>query len=83
MLLYLSSQFLIKIRITIILIHFQKNIHMNNINMIYYDRIDVLEGIDINKTNESKECNIYHYCFFFQIKDLDFKRMFKIMIMIY
>ena len=32
--------------------------------MIYYDRIDVLEGIDINKTNESKECNIYHYCFF-------------------
>ena len=37
---------------------------MNNVNMIYYDRIDVLEGIDINKTNESKECNIYHYCFF-------------------
>ena len=64
MLLYLLSQFLIKIRITITLIHFQKNIHMNNINMIYYDRIDVLEGIDINKTNESKECNIYHYCFF-------------------
>ena len=21
--------------------------------MIYYDRIDVLEGIDVNKTNES------------------------------
>ena len=83
MLLYLSSQFLIKIRITIFLMHFQKSIHINNIDMIHYERIDVLEGIDINKTNESKECNIYHYCFFFQIKDLDFKRMFKIMIMIY
>ena len=83
MLLYLLSQFLIKIRITIILIHFQKNIDINNINIIFYDRIDVSEGIHINKTNESKECNIYHYCFFFQIKDLDFKHMFKIMIMIY
>ena len=65
MLLYLLSQFLIKIRITIILIHFQKNIDINNINIIYYDRIDVLEGTHINKTNESKECNIYHYCFLF------------------
>ena len=26
--------------------------------MLYYDRIDV------NKTNESKECNIYHYWYF-------------------
>ena len=64
MLLYLSSQFLIKIRITIFLMHFQKSIHINNIDMIHYDRIDVLEGTHINKTNESKECNIYHYCFF-------------------
>ena len=28
--------------------------------MSYYDRIDVSEGIDINKTSESKECNICH-----------------------
>ena len=28
--------------------------------MIYYDRIDVPEGIDVNKTSESKECNIFH-----------------------
>ena len=29
--------------------------------MIYYDRVDVSEGIDVNKTNESKECDICHY----------------------
>ena len=29
--------------------------------MLYYDRIDVSEGIDINKRSASKECNIYHY----------------------
>ena len=29
--------------------------------MLYYDRIEVSVGIDINKTNASKECDIYHY----------------------
>ena len=29
--------------------------------MLYYNRIDVSQGIDINKTNPSKECDIYHY----------------------
>ena len=29
--------------------------------MLYFDRIDVPEGIDVNKTNESKECDIYWY----------------------
>ena len=29
--------------------------------MLEYDRIDVSEGIDINKTNASKECDICHY----------------------
>ena len=33
--------------------------------MLYYDRIDVSEAIDINKTNVSKECIIFHYWFFF------------------
>ena len=28
--------------------------------MIYYDRIDISEGIDVNKTSESKECDICH-----------------------
>ena len=29
--------------------------------MLYYDRIDVAEGIDVNKKNASKECDIYYY----------------------
>ena len=34
------------------------------INMLEYDRIDISEGIDINKTNKSKECMLCHYwCF--------------------
>ena len=32
--------------------------------MIYYDRIDISEGIDINQTITSKECNICHYWYF-------------------
>ena len=32
--------------------------------MLYYDRIDVSEGIHINKTSASKEFDIYHYCYF-------------------
>ena len=29
--------------------------------MLGYDRIGVVEGIDVNKTNTSKECDICHY----------------------
>ena len=32
--------------------------------MIYYDRIDVSEGIDVNKTSASKEYDICHYLYF-------------------
>ena len=32
--------------------------------MLYFDRIDVSEGIDINKAKVSKECDICHYCYF-------------------
>ena len=32
--------------------------------MLEYDRIDISEGIHINKTNASKEYNICHYYFF-------------------
>ena len=32
--------------------------------MLEYDRIDISEGIDINKTNASKECDICHYWYF-------------------
>ena len=38
--------------------------------MLEYDRIDISEEIDINKTNASKACKICHYwCF----KDISFK----------
>ena len=29
--------------------------------MLYYDRIDVSKGIDVNRTSNSKECNICCY----------------------
>ena len=29
--------------------------------MLEYDRIDISEGIDTNKTSASKECNICYY----------------------
>ena len=32
--------------------------------MLYYDRIDVSEGIDVNKTSASKKCNVCH-CWYF------------------
>ena len=32
--------------------------------MLYYDRIDVTEGIYVDKTRESKNCNICHYWYF-------------------
>ena len=38
--------------------------------MLEYNRIDISEEIDINKTSKSKECKIYHYWYF---KDIDFK----------
>ena len=38
--------------------------------MIEYERIDISEGIDVNETNLSKECDICHYWYF---KDTGFK----------
>ena len=38
--------------------------------MLEYDRIDISEGIDVNKTSASKECDICHYWYF---KDIGFK----------
>ena len=32
--------------------------------MLYYDRINVSEEIDANKTSKSKECDVCHYCYF-------------------
>ena len=32
--------------------------------MLKYDRIDISEGIDVDKTNESRECKFCHYWYF-------------------
>ena len=32
--------------------------------MIEYERINISEGVDLNKTNKSKECMLYHYWYF-------------------
>ena len=32
--------------------------------MLYFDRIDLFEGTDVNKTSASKECPICHYLYF-------------------
>ena len=40
--------------------------------MLYYNRIDIIEGIDLDKSNNSKECMISHYWFFnygFNVQD--------------
>ena len=38
--------------------------------MLQYERIDISEGIDFDKTNKSVECMICHYWYF---KDIGFK----------
>ena len=32
--------------------------------MLEYDRIDISEGADMDKTNKSRECDICHYWYF-------------------
>ena len=41
--------------------NYLKNNTLYKIQMLYYDRIDAIKGIDVNKTSKSKECNICHY----------------------
>ena len=38
--------------------------------MLEYEGIDISEGIDVNKTNLAKECDIWHYWYF---KGIGFK----------
>ena len=35
--------------------------------MLEYEIMDISEGIDVNKTNLSKECHICHYWYFIDI----------------
>ena len=38
--------------------------------MLEYNRIDISEGVDVNKTSLSRECDICHYWYF---KNIGFK----------
>ena len=40
------------------------------VKMLQYERTDVSEGIDVNKTSLSKECMFCHYWYF---KDVGFR----------
>ena len=42
--------------------------------MIYFDRIDVSEGTDVNKISASKECDICHHWYFLNYS-FKFKRI--------
>ena len=50
--------------------------------MLYHDRIDISEGIDVKKTSESKDCDIYHLWYFLD-KSFSFKQILAIDAMIY
>ena len=43
---------------------FLENVEVNSIDILYYDRIEVSEGININNSSASKECIICHYWYF-------------------
>ena len=70
------SQLLIRMKTTTTIIYFQKKICMrtNPIHIflnkclyiinLYFHGTDVFEGIDVNKTSASKECDICHYWYF-------------------
>ena len=54
-------------------------------NRTYYfhnDQIDASEGIDVNKTSASRECDLCHY-WFLNMLDLNLKNMFVKDVMIY
>ena len=38
--------------------------------MLEFDRIDISEGVDVNKTSLSRQCDICHYWYF---KNIGFK----------
>ena len=49
--------------------------------MLRYQKIDISEGIDVNKTSAPKECEVV-IIGFLKILDLNFKNMFVINVMI-
>ena len=53
-----------------------------SVKVLQYEKFDVSEGIDVNKSSASKKCELYHYWFF---KDfgINLKSMFIMDVMIY
>ena len=49
--------------------------------MVEYDKIDVSEGIDVNKTNALRECDICHYWYFKDI-GLNMHHIFAMVVMV-
>ena len=49
--------------------------------MLEYDRIDISEGININKTSASKECDMCHYWYFLN-KGFSMNHIFAMVVMI-
>ena len=43
--------------------HYPINLTADPVKMLYSDRIDVSKGIDVTKSNKSKECVICHLSF--------------------
>ena len=56
----IKSVFLMRIIIVIILKRIQKNVHINNMKMLFYCGIEVSECIDVNKTRIFKDCITIH-----------------------
>ena len=50
--------------------------------MLQYEKLDASEGIDVNKTSASKECELCLYWFFEDVR-FSVKNMFVIDVMIY
>ena len=50
--------------------------------MLEYKRIDISEGIDVNKTNLSKGCDICHYWYFKDLLVLNMNLIFAMDVMI-
>ena len=42
---------------------------MNNVKMLYFDRINVSEGTDVNKTSKSKEYVFFSVLVFLKQRD--------------
>ena len=53
--------------------------------MLYFDRIDISEGNDVNKSNASKECDVCHYLYFLnyslKFQPIVFKRCHDLLMM--